>query len=217
MPSPFKSNIRSCWGQKEALGLFVLTVSPVGPCPPSPSTGEEKRWVEHACASSEVTWRPGTNMVSIGPWGDRGTQSLLPSPLLREKATEESGPAPKAHPFRVYRLPVLRRLSQKQLLLVSVSTSVSTCGAMNQHPFCQLPPGVTSPRPEESANKKPQQTTIPLAWGAHVLRPWAGRDVSVRSLWFGCTPGAWVHHTAGSPSSAGQTGIPGTQTALQSS
>lgn len=137
--------------------------------------------MEHACASSEVTWRPGTNMVSIGPWGDRGTQSLLPSPLLREKATEESGPAPKAHPFRVYRLPVLQRLSQKQLLLVSVSTSVSTCGAMNQHPFCQLPPGVTSPRPEESANKKPQQTTIPLAWGGPCPAP-LGREGCVCPL-----------------------------------
>lgn len=36
LPSPFKSNIRSCWGQKEALGLFVLTFSPVGPHPPCP-------------------------------------------------------------------------------------------------------------------------------------------------------------------------------------
>lgn len=72
------------------------------------------------------TWSPSV------PGETAGTQSLLLSPPRREKATEESGPAPKAHAFRVYPLLVLvlRALSQKQPLLVSASTSVSTCGGI---------------------------------------------------------------------------------------
>lgn len=72
------------------------------------------------------TWSPSV------PGETAGTQSLLLSPPRREKATEESGPAPKAHAFRVYPLLVLvlRTLSQKQPLLVSASTSVSTCGGI---------------------------------------------------------------------------------------
>lgn len=44
LPSPFKSNIRSCWGQKVVSGLFALTFSHVGPCPAIPCTGEEGGW-----------------------------------------------------------------------------------------------------------------------------------------------------------------------------
>lgn len=85
----------------------------------------------------------------------------------------------------------------------------SLCGAMSYSPFCQLPLGVTSPGPEEPANKRPCKPES--HWlGAPSPVPLGRRD-SAHSLWFGCTLGAWVHHTAGWPSSADQTGTPGIQ------
>lgn len=176
-------------GTERGVWLFVLTFPAVGPCPPSPSAGGKKDGWNMLVPPLRAPGGQGPTRSPSVP-GMAGTQPLLLSPLLREKATAESGPAPKAHPFGVYPLPVLRRLSQKQLLLVSVSASVSTCGAIDQHPFCQLPPRVTSPRPEESTNKKPPAKQNPTGLGSHVLRPWAGRDASVHSLWFGCTLGA---------------------------
>lgn len=171
--------------------------------------------MEHARASSEVTRRPGTNMVSIGPWGD--SRDSVTAPL----------PSPQGEGHRGERAstegPRFPSLSSPGAGAADPVTETATPGLSEYlseylwwHPFCQLPPGVTSPGPEESANEKPQQTRTAPAWGPTSCAPRAGRDAPVHSLWFGCTLGAWVHRTAGSPSSAGQTGIPGTQTALQS-
>lgn len=77
-------------------------------------------------------------------------------------------------------------------------------------PFCRLPESLHWGW-RSSPLKTPANPTS-HRFGAHVLRQ-GRRNSSGHSLWFGCTLGAWVHHTAGWPSSVGRTGIPGIQMA----
>lgn len=129
--------------------------------------------MEHARASSEVTRRPGTNMVSIGPWGD--SRDSVTAPL----------PSPQGEGHRGERAstegPRFPSLSSPGAGAADPVTETATPGLSEYlseylwwHPFCQLPPGVTSPGPEESANEKPQQTRTAPAWGPTSCAPGQG-------------------------------------------
>ena len=110
---------------------------------------------EHAHVSSEVTWRQGAAWAKSA-----GTWSWLSSPLSEGQGCRGQRPTLKASPYK-FALPWScggchtnrcsgRTLAQEHL--AEWEPQREGAGAMNWHLSCQLPLGVTSPQPEESAN-----------------------------------------------------------------